>query len=228
MPGRFWASGGDWALHVQESGNYRVYADGDAVSTLELPAGAGVLALPDAPEPVLVTVVPVPDGSTASFAGETLEGHGKRLLGDATWDDVTLDATVTVFFGDDDSHADLLLRASQFAEGGEGNDPVLGIDFLLGYSVQLHRDRVVLARHAYDERVLAAHPVSIDESASHRIHLRSRGGTISVELDGRSLFDVTDPLPYPAGSVGIRTSNARLRVEDLELAAGGHPSPTRE
>ena len=228
VPGRFWASGGDWALHVQESGRYRVYAGGAAISTLELPAGPGTLTLDGTTEPVLVTVLPVPDGTTASFTGETLEGHGKLLLGDATWDEFALDATVAVGFGDGDSHADLLLRASQLAEGGEGNDPVLGIDFLLGYSVQLHRDRIVLARHAYDERVLATHPVSIDESAPHRIHLRSRGGTISVELDGRSLFDVTDPLPYPAGSVGIRTSNARLHVEHLELAAGGHPSPTRE
>jgi hypothetical protein len=85
--------------------------------------------------------------------------------------------------------------------------------------VQLHRDRVVLARHAYDERVLATRPAEIDPSVPHRIVLRARGGTLSVELDGRSLFDVHDPLPYPAGSVGIRTSNARLHVERLELVA---------
>lgn len=69
-----------------------------------------------------------------------------------------------------------------------------------------------------DPVAVAAHPTPIDPGAPHRIHLRARGATISVELDGRSLFDVHDPLPYPAGSVGIRTSNARLHVERLELA----------
>ncbi|MCU1416831.1 MAG: glycoside hydrolase family 43, partial [Schumannella sp.] len=223
VPGRFWASPGDWDLHVQRAGTYRVYADDEPIATLELAAGPSRLPVPDGPGPVLVTVTDVPDGTRTSISDVSIAGFGKQLLGDATWDDVIVDATVTVEFGTGDSHADLLLRATELAEGGEGDDTRLGIDFVLGYSVQLHPDRLVLARHAYDERVLATHPVAIDPGVPHQLHLRARGGDISVELDGRRLFDVHDPLPYPAGSVGIRTSNARLHVERLELAAGGTP-----
>jgi xylan 1,4-beta-xylosidase len=221
VPGRFWASPGDWALHVQAPGSYRIYVAGDAIATVDLAAGPSSLTVGQEQEPTLITVTAAPDGLEASIRDESIEGDGKRLLGHATWDDVTVNATVTVAFEEGASHADLLLRASQLSEGGEGDDTRLGIDFLLGYSVQLHRDRVVLARHAYDERVLATCPMPIDQAASHQLRIRARGSVISVELDGRSLFDVHDPLPYPAGSVGIRTSNARLLVERLELAAGG-------
>ena len=236
-----------YRLHVQTPGVHRVYiagefGAGDALAvavdevaqnatvdggvltaTVDLAAGSrlAVHGIAGAPVLALVTVTSAPTPGTASVSDERLEGFGKRVLGAGTWDDLIAEATVSVAFEDGPSHADLLLRATQLAEGGEGDDTRLGIDFLLGYSVQLHRDRVVLARHAYDERVLAEHPVSIDPSAPHQLRLRARGGTISVELDGRSLFDVHDPLPYPAGSVGIRTSNARLHVERLELAAGG-------
>lgn len=236
-----------YRLHVESPGPHRLYVAGEfapgVALGLSIDGRAHEVALTDAqltatvdlasdsrldlrgiagaPVLALFTVVPATVPGAASFAGERLEGFGKRTLGEDTWDDLVAEATISVTFEDGPSHADLLLRASQFAEGGEGDDTRLGIDFLLGYSVQLHRDRVVLARHAYDERVLATHSLLIDSATSHQLRLRARGGTISVELDGRSLFDVHDPLPYPAGSVGIRTSNARLLVERLELAAGG-------
>lgn len=237
-----------YTLNVQTAGAYRIYiagefAAGDAIVLAiddveqDVVAGAGLFvatftaSIADStltirgaggsPTLVLITISPVPDGTAESSLDESIAGYGKRVIGGSTWDDVTVEATVSVSFEEGPSHADLLLRATQFAEGGEGDDTRLGIDFLLGYSVQLHRDRVVLARHAYDERILASHPTAIDPSASHQLRLRIRGGAISVELDGRGLFDVHDPLPYPAGSVGIRTSNALLHVERLELAAGG-------
>jgi hypothetical protein len=170
-----------------------------------------------------VTVTRPPDGTAASVGDVTLEGFGKLIVDTATRDDVDLDAVIVPTFAEGESHTDLLLRATQLSEGGEGDDTVLGIDFLLGYSVQLHRDRVVLARHAYDEQVLVSHAVPVAPEP-HQLRVRARGDAISVELDGRGLFEVHDRLPYPAGSIGVRTANARLHVERLELAAGGDPT----
>lgn len=238
-------------LHVQSPGAYRIYiagefAAGDEVAlaiddrqqtvlttgdlvmaTVDLRADARLRIRGVQGDPVLavITAAPAPVHGRTSFADERLGGFGKRILDDSRWDDVDLCATVSVSFEDGDSHADLLLHAAQLAEGGEGDDTRLGIDFLLGYSLQLHRDRVVLARHAYDEHVLATHPMPINPSVSHEVRIRARWGAISVELDGRSLFDVHDDLPYPAGHVGIRTSNAHLHVERLELAAEGQSPP---
>lgn len=228
VPGRFWAGTSDeqafeQPVFVQATGRYAIYVGAVRADIRELVAGPGTLALPATTGPNLVTVTDPPDGTTASAHDLTLDGFGKRLVDSATWDAFDLDAVLVPEFADGASHADLLLRATQLSEGGEGDDTELGIDFLLGYSVQLHRDRVVLARHAYDEQVLVSHPVPVAPEP-HRLRVRARGDAFSVELDGRGLFEVHDPLPYPAGSVGIRTANARLHVESLELAAGGDPT----
>ncbi|MGN6503743.1 MAG: hypothetical protein ACTHKX_12700, partial [Pseudolysinimonas sp.] len=232
VPGRFWqrtdagpARTGtvEQPVFVQAPGRYAIYVGATRTDIRDLAAGSGTIALPAAAGPTLVTVADPPDGTTASARDLTLEGFGKMLVDSATWDAFDLEATVVTGFADAASHADLLLRATQLSEGGEGDDTVLGIDFLLGYSVQLHRDRVVLARHAYDEQVLVSHPVPVTPEP-HRLRVRARGDAFSVELDGRGLFEVRDHLPYPAGSIGIRTANARLHVESLELAAGGDPT----
>jgi hypothetical protein len=223
VPGRFWATASEQQVFVQEAGRYAIYLGADRVDVRELGEGHGALALPATAGPALVTVTRPPDGAAASVRDLTLEGFGKLIVDTATRDDVDLDAVIVPTFAEGESHADLLLRATQLSEGGEGDDTVLGIDFLLGYSVQLHRDRVVLARHAYDEQVLVSHPVPVAPEP-HQLRVRARGDAISVELDGRGLFEVHDRLPYPAGSIGVRTANARLHVERLELAAGGDPT----
>lgn len=236
-------------LHVQHPGPARVsiagdYSPGDVVgltvdgvehelrvdratrlvaTDLELPGDAArlaVRALAGDPLVSLVTVSPAATGSAAVFAEERQEGWGKRLLDDATWADVELSASLGVGIDAPGGHADLLLRASRLSEGGEGDDARLGIDFLLGYSVQLHADRIVLARHAYDSRVLASCELPVPPEP-HDLVVRAVGSTLSVELDGDEVLRVDDDLAYPLGAVGLRTVDARLHVARLRVARGG-------
>lgn len=186
--------------------------------TLRAPAGRPVLAL--------VTVASTAEGRhSAPPAGQSLSGYGKRLLDPGCWDDVTLSATVTLRLDSQESHGDLILRATQLSEGGEGEDTRLGINFFLGYSVQLHADRVVLARHDYDERVLATAAMTIEPSLSHLLVVRAVGGRLSVDVAGTQILDVDDPLPHLVGHVGLRTSDAALRVEELSIAPGRLSGP---
>lgn len=236
-------------LHVQHPGPARVsiagdYSPGDVVgltvdgvehelrvdratrlvaTDLELPGDAArlaVRALAGDPLVSLVTVSPAATGSAAVFAEERQEGWGKRLLDDATWADVELSASLGVGIDAPGGHADLLLRASRLSEGGEGDDARLGIDFLLGYSVQLHADRIVLARHAYDSRVLASCELPVPPEP-HDLVVRAVGSTLSVDLDGDEVLRVDDDLAYPLGAVGLRTVDARLHVARLRVARGG-------
>jgi hypothetical protein len=237
------------ALHVQHPGPARIaiagdYAPGDVVglaidgieyelradrvsrlvaTDVELAGDAArlaVRALSGDPHVSLVSVSPAPTGSAAEFADERLDGWGKRLLGESTWADAELTATLSVDIDAPGGHADLLLRASQLSEGGEGDDERLGIDFLLGYSVQLHADRIVLARHAYDSRVLASHGLPFSPEP-HDLVVRAVGSTLSVALDGREVLRTDDDLAYPLGGVGVRTVDARLHVARLRVAEGG-------
>ncbi|MGV3713187.1 glycoside hydrolase family 43 protein [Pseudolysinimonas sp.] len=179
-----------------------------------------VRVLAGSPLLALVTVSSAPTAGTAEFADEHQVGWGKRLLGDDTWADVELTATLTVDIEAPGGHADLLLRAGQLSEGGEGDDARLGIDFLLGYSVQLHADRIVLARHAYDSRVLAVRELTLPPEP-HDLVVRAIGSTLSVALDGIEVLRADDDLAHPLGGVGLRTVNARLHVAHLRIAEDG-------
>lgn len=192
-------------------------------ASLDLNAAAdrlAVRAIAGCPVLRLVTISPAATGGTAEFADESLDGWGKRLLGKSTWADVELVVRLSVAIEQPGGHADLLLRASQLAEGGEGDDPRLGIDFLLGYSVQLHADRLVLARHAFDTRILAdrAHRLS---PHPHDLVVRVAGSILSVAVDGHEVLRADDDLAHPLGGVGLRTADARLHVAWLRVAEGG-------
>jgi hypothetical protein len=237
-------------LHVQRGGAARVYLTGafgaadelviaidddertirvDAPSRLakvglELPEEARRLSIrgvAGAPLVRLVTVGPMPAGG-AEFAEESLTGWGKRLLAKGPWDDVIVHARLAADYDGPDAHADVLVRASQLAEGGEGADTRLGIDFLLGYSVQLWPGRIVLARHNYDTTMLAeaSAPVGVGPLD---LTVRISGSAIAVDLDGRELLRADDDLPYPAGGIGLRTANARLHAVALRIVPDGHP-----
>ena len=164
----------------------------------------------------LVTVAPRPLPTSVTVTDVGASGVGKRLLTGVV-DDATISATVSFAPKSADAHADLIFRASQLSEGGEGDDSVLGFNFLLGYSVQLHADRVVLARHDYDELVLGEARVSVDPARAHQLVVRARGSAIAVELDGAEVISVDDVLPHALGGVGIRTHNAFLQLERMQV-----------
>lgn len=230
-------------IHVQTPGEFAVYVAGDvewagtasvAVDDgppLELqPRGVGVrsaniallettsrLTLRGLEGPAVVTVAAAPGSDAVRIAKATTSGWGKEILDPSTRDDVAVSATARFNPGVSAGHADVLLRASQLSEGGEGDDTRLGIDFLRGYSVQLHADRVVFARHAYDERVLAEHLGPIDPSVAHALEIRATGGRFIVELDGAVVIDAVDPMPHHFGHIGIRTAGADLHLEDAHI-----------
>jgi hypothetical protein len=241
------SSEGFYELHVQQPGASTVYVAGEFAAGDELAlvlddgdpqevrvedachqvsfaidldaASRGLTLRAAAGTPVadLITITPVADGQTARFADEARSGVGKKILGDARWDDVTATATLTFTLNTPDAHADLLIRASQLSEGGEGDDTRLGIDFFLGYSVQLHHDRVVVARHGYDERVLAQRALPLDQTRPHVLNVRAHGSSLAVDVDGVEAIRLDDALPHPAGHVGIRTVDSDLRVESLTI-----------
>lgn len=161
----------------------------------------------------LVSVTPVTTGAGATHASATLAAAGKEVLLADGWTDYTVTASVELDLTDAGGHGDVLLRATHLADGFEGNDPVLGTDFLLGYSVQLRADRVVLARHAYDEQVLASVEVDLDLGVPHRVVATVVGGRVTARVDDLPPLAATDPFPHLVGGAGVRVLDARLDAE---------------
>jgi hypothetical protein len=182
----------------------------------------GIRGLEGRPVVSLITTFQRDPSAPATTSG-ALCGFGKAVLVPGTWDDCTLSATLSLRLDTPDAHGDLIFRATQLSDGGEGDDTRLGIDFFLGYSVQLHRDRVVLARHDYDERALATARLPIDDAVPHVVVVRAQGSILTVDLDGTTVLRFDDPLPHLVGQVGIRAVGAELQVaEALQVTAGGH------
>lgn len=119
-----------------------------------------------------------------------------------------------------DARADLIFRASELSYGEEGNDARVGHNFFLGYSVQLSANRVVLARHSYDERVLTEADAALSPGVPHVVVLSWAGGRISVAVDGNVSLTATDPLPHLAGGVGLRAKVGSARLIELVVEEG--------
>src|SRR5690606_39973202 len=108
----------------------------------------------------------------------TASGFEKHTVDAGVYGDLVVAAELSVD-ARPGGHGDLLLRAAELSEGGEGDDTRLGIHFLLGYSVQLHADRIVLARHGYDERVLGERVLAeATPGARHRLVVRAFGSRL--------------------------------------------------
>jgi len=210
-------------IHVQAPGEYTVHlaTDSGVVSThVALEPDTRSLTITGSAgrsEPARVTVAPAASTEPARIAEATASGWGKTILDPRIRDDVTITANLSFAPTAPGGHADLLLRATQLSEGGEGGDTRLGTHFLRGYSVQLHDDRIVLARHAYDERVLAQRSMTLEPSRPYALRVRATGARLVVELDGATVIDVVDPLPHHFGRTGIRTADAELHIEDLHI-----------
>ncbi len=203
--------------------------DTDEHMRISCEQGAPVLAMVIVSERVKTLAMSIPPGLTGNGVSDT----GKCLVDSGPWEDVTVEAALSVHPTKTGGHGDLLLRASQLADGGEGDDPVLGRDFLLGYSVQVRRNRLVVARHDYDEKVLAEAPLpsprspgpggcpqADERSEGVSVVARMRGGRIAVEIDGATILDVEDERPHVCGGVGIRWVDADLHVSDFRVCGG--------
>jgi len=235
----------EYRVLAAEAGRYRIIAVGDLAEDgeLELACSAGpVAALPTGAELAsfvvdlgtdvetislgsvsgrhvidLVHVLPEVAPRAVSLSNILVRGHDKRLVSDERFVDLHLDAELSVDRATADGHGDLVFRASHLSLGYEGDDARLGSDFLLGYSVQVHGDRVALARHDYDTTVLAQWVGALNLFAPLRVQVSLRGARIQVWIDGDPVIDHVDPLPHLVGGVGLRAVDSTVRAASLAI-----------
>ncbi len=170
----------------------------------------------------LVHVLPEVAPRAVSLGDVLVRGHDKRLVSGERFGDLCLEAELSVDRAAADGHGDLVVRASQLSLGYEGDDARLGSDFLLGYSVQVHGDRVVLARHDYDTTVLAQWAGELDLFAPLHVRVSLCGARIQVWIEGDPVIDHADPLPHLVGGVGLRAVDATVRAASLTVRPSGH------
>jgi hypothetical protein len=249
VPGRFWAALGEYVCDVAADGEYVLYltgefeagdavgvtvADGDEavvqageatrvlVHRIRLGQGPAILRLrahSGRPRVALVTVLEDAGVRDVVDAAE-LDGFGKVLLAPGAWHDFDLETELALEPAEAWSHGDVIFRATQLCEGGStGTDTVLGIDFFLGYSVQLSAAGVRLARHDYDTKVLAEAVVEL--TGPVRIGVRMRGAAIEVLIAGVTVIRYDDPLPHLVGGLGLRVAGGSLQATAFSATVSG-------
>lgn len=164
------------------------------------------------------------DGSWSIISGQaSIDGYGKRVLGNVGWTDYTIDCDVTYENG---MNAGLIFRVNNPSQGGENNDSRLGTDFLQGYFVGIGTDKITLGKHNYNWKSLATSPGSFTLNKKYHIRVVVEGANIKVYVDNMTTpkIDYTDPSPFISGKVGFRSHNTNVLFDNLVVATADNPS----
>jgi hypothetical protein len=208
-----------------------------------LPAGIGTLTLEivsGSPELHSLIAVPADVPSTTSgdeFAGTfaagwsyadgtwtvaggvaTATASAKRAFGPAGVTDLDVSTDVR---GTGSYDGGLLLRATNAAVGGAGDDPVAGTDFLQGYFVGLSPTALVLGKQNYDWTQLATATGSFPAGTWTHLAVSIRQDTIQVFVNGATTPAIvyTDPDPFIAGRPGLRVHTGPIDFRHFAVTA---------
>ncbi len=145
--------------------------------------------------------------------------YGKKLYGQETWCDYSVEAMIAPHYLDEKSRAGILMRVTEPSEGGEGADTVLGIHFFIGYSVSLTGNQLIIARHQYDESILAACPCETISGQSYKLRVIAAASQISVWINDEKTprLSVCDKEPITNGCTGVWVNHARISVKQLVI-----------
>ena len=157
------------------------------------------------------------DGAWSIVSGQaSINGYGKRALGNIGWTDYTIDCDVTYKNG---MNAGLIFRVNNPSQGGENNDSRLGTDFLQGYFVGIGTDKITLGKHNYNWKSLATSPGSFTLNKKYHIRVVVEGANIKVYVDNMTTpkIDYTDPSPFISGKVGFRSHNTNVLFDNLTV-----------
>jgi xylan 1,4-beta-xylosidase len=146
-----------------------------------------------------------------------IDGTGKRTLGSTGWSDYTVECDLE---GESALNSGIMVRVQNPAQGGPGDDPVLGSDFYQGYFAGLSETGVVLGRENYGWTTLATTPGSYALSTWYHMKVVVSGNEIQVYVDDMNVpqIDYIDEVaPFTHGKIGLRAHYATTNFDNLTV-----------
>jgi hypothetical protein len=132
-------------------------------------------------------------------------GPYDKIRGCEKWTNVNISAELNIADCQEGWQAGIIFRADQLADGGEGNDKVLGTNFFVGYRVCVSEGKIQLWKHRYDEQLLKEIPYDGGSHVSFQII--AAGNVISLRMDDEVILTYQDPMPITCGYNGFHTRN---------------------
>ncbi|MEZ6088871.1 MAG: DUF1080 domain-containing protein [Pirellulaceae bacterium] len=68
----------------------------------------------------------------------------------------------------------------------------------------------------------------LDAEAWHRYEIRLEGGHLNIKLNGNEVLDYTDPMPLPAGLIGLQFNSGSVAFRDIRIRPLGLTSLVSE
>ena len=158
-----------------------------------------------------VALFPAPVLQTEKLSAQ-LEKWDKQC-GTAEYVDFELTSHMTVKERDEGWEAGIIFRASNLAEGGEGDDKVLGTNFFIGHRLSISNGYLRLWRHRYDQHLLQEIPVIVPNDIHLSIH--AVGNIFTCSLDETATLYVTDDSPVITGRVGFHARGCSISGSEL-------------
>jgi xylan 1,4-beta-xylosidase len=161
------------------------------------------------------------DGTWTIDAGQAfVSGYGKRTMGSTGWSDYTIQTDITY---NDVMNAGIIFRVNNPANGGAGDDPVLGTDFYQGYFVGLTSNSVILGKQNYNWAQLASGTGTYSVNTKYTIKIVTSGSNIKVYVTDMNTpkIDYTDPNPFINGKVGFRSFNSHVHFDNFNVTTNG-------
>jgi hypothetical protein len=160
------------------------------------------------------------DGTWNIESGEaSLDGYGKRTIGDTGWTDYTVQTDITYYNG---YNGGLLLRVNNPSQGGDGYDPALGTDYVQAYYINLLPNGVSLGKQNYNWTPLVSSTLGTHVlNQKYTVKAVVTGANIKVYVDDMETpkINYTDAHPIISGKVGFRVCNAHVHFDNFSVTA---------
>ena len=136
-------------------------------------------------------------------------GPYDKIYGANKWTNVNICADMDIAERGEGWQAGVIFRADHLADGGEGNDKVLGTNFFVGYRVCVSEGKLQLWKHRYDEQLLKEIPYDGSDHISFQIV--AAGNVISLRMNGEVVMEYQDPMPIMCGYNGFHARNCVIK-----------------
>ena len=166
------------------------------------------------------------DGNWIIGDGDASIGNGKKLMGNNSWANYTVEVDVKTQTGEE---CGLLFRASNPANGGAGDNPLLGTDFLQGYYAALSGNRIFLKKINYNSSniIYAKSVFALD--IWHHIKVVVNQNHISIFVDNELFLKYVDINPYLSGKAGIKSRSRNTQFKNFIVYDNEHvPTSIKE
>lgn len=148
----------------------------------------------------------------------TINGLGKRTMGNAGWTDYTVEADVLCPSG---GNGGLIFRVRNPAAGEFGISNVVSSDYLQGYYAGIETGGIVLGKQNYNWTTLSYKTQALTAGQSYKLRAVLNGPNIKIYLNDMTtpVIDYTDPAPIISGKAGIRVHSANMSFDNFLISA---------